>query len=357
MKIPKIRRLPSGAWFCQLRVGGRSISITDDDRDTVEAKAYAYKSGLLQAKKKPAAVTLSDAILAYEENHKNVLSPATIRGYEIIRKNRFPALMGRRVADIDRRAVQGAVNDEAARSSNARGGEEKSVSPKTIANAYGLVRTVLEEYDVDVSRVKLPQKIKPKKKYLEAEDIARLIDAAVGDPCEIPIVLAAWLGLRRSEIAGLHWDSIDFDQGTITIENTMVPDKDNQMVLKAGAKNEPSQRTISCPEYILAKLRKLERQGDLVFHVHPDTIRRHVHALCKKNGLPDCHVHGLRHANAAVMTSLDITDRCAMARGGWSSEYTFKQVYSYLFDKDAKAADEAMNEFFEARLAALSGTE
>lgn len=354
MKIPKIRRLPSGAWFCQLRVGGQSISITHNDYDTVEAQAYAYKSGLMKAKKKPAALTLNDAILSYEKSHENVLSPSTIRGYEIIRKNRFARLMCRRLSDIDRRAVQAAVNEEAACINHARGNQSKPVSAKTLANAYGLVRSVLAEYDIDVSRVKLPQKIKTKKKYLEAEEIARLIDAAVGDACEIPIVMAAWLGLRRSEIAGLKWDSIDFDKGTITIENTMVPDKENKMVVKAGAKNESSQRTISCPEYILSKLRKLERRGEMVFHVHPDTIRKHVHRLCAENGLPDCHVHGLRHANAAVMTSLNITDRCAMARGGWSSEYTFKQIYAYLFDKDAKAADDAINEFFHARLAALS---
>lgn len=123
------------------------------------------------------------------------------------------------------------------------------------------------------------------------------------------------------------------------------------MGIKKGAKNESSQRTINCPDYILDKLKKYPRHKDgRVFHIHPETVRKHVHRLCAAHGLPDCGVHALRHANAAVMTALDITDRCAMARGGWSTEYTFKQIYSYLFDKDAADADQKINEFFTSKL-------
>lgn len=33
MKIPAVRRLPSGSYFCQLRINGQSISITEPTYD------------------------------------------------------------------------------------------------------------------------------------------------------------------------------------------------------------------------------------------------------------------------------------------------------------------------------------
>lgn len=51
MKIPKVIQLPSGMYFCQLRLNGQSISITDAGPDTVTAKAYAYKTGILKARR------------------------------------------------------------------------------------------------------------------------------------------------------------------------------------------------------------------------------------------------------------------------------------------------------------------
>ena len=53
MKVPKARRLPSGAWTVQLRLGGESISITRDTEKEAVAEAMAYKAGIMKAKKKP----------------------------------------------------------------------------------------------------------------------------------------------------------------------------------------------------------------------------------------------------------------------------------------------------------------
>lgn len=234
MKIPKPQKLASGNYRIQLRINGESISITDPDEKKCIAEAAAIKAGTKEAVKKPDSISLDAAITQYIELRSNVLSPATIRGYEIVRKNRFSALMKTSIRSISKKDVQKAVNDEVETVNNGFGNKDKTVSPKSIGNAYGLVRSVLAEHGIDVSGIKLPQKIKIKKKYLEADEIARLIDAAQGDTCEIPIVMAAWLGLRRSEIIGLRWESIDFQKKTIAVENTVVPDKDNQWVSKKG---------------------------------------------------------------------------------------------------------------------------
>lgn len=131
----------------------------------------------------------------------------------------------------------------------------------------------------------------------------------------------------------------------------MVPNKKNQFVLKDGTKNEGSQRTIKCPSYIMDKLRNMYTgQSGRVFYMSPETVRKHTHRICERAGIPDTTVHGLRHTNAAVMVALNITDKYAMARGGWSTENTFKQIYAYVFPEGASQTDDLINQFFEGMI-------
>lgn len=337
---PRPVQLPSLKWRCQVMVNGKRIDVIDDDPAVAHAKALAIKAGLVEEKKEEgnAPITLSEAIDLYVESKEGVLSPSTIRGYTTIQRNRFKGLMSRNIKQITKADIQRAVSYEA-----------KAVGAKTVYNAYGLIRPVLKEHGIDVFGVKLPQRIKPRKDYLQPKDIGKLIEAAAGDSCEVEILIAVWLGLRRSEIIGLCWDCVDFENKTLTVRRTYVPDKENKWVLKEGAKNESSQRIVSCPDYILEKLMNIKREEPTgrIFKESPETLRKHVHAICKKAGITDTTVHGLRHTNAAVMKSLGVDDAHAMERGGWKTEHTYKQTYSYIFDQAAKSADDEINGFFE----------
>lgn len=336
---PRPIELPSGKWRCQVMVNGKRMDVIEDDPAVAHAKALAVKAGLLEEKEeRKTFFSLSSAIDEYIQMKEGALSPSTVRGYEIVKKHRFQSLMGKDVHRITKASVQEAVSQES-----------KLVSPKTVYNAYGLIRPVLKEYGVDVFGVKLPQRVKPNKRYLQPEDVGKLIEAAKGDPCEIEILIAVWLGMRRSEITGLCWDCVDFEAGTLTVRRTMIPDKENHWVLREGAKNESSQRTVPCPPYIMDKLRTIYKPGaeGLVFKRNPEALRRRVHAVCKKAGITDTTVHGLRHTNAAVMKSLGVDDAHAMARGGWKTEATYKQTYAYVFDQRAESADKQIDDFFE----------
>lgn len=338
-KLPTPQKLPSGMWRVQIMVGGKRVSVVDENPSVSQAKAMALREGLIEkAEERKAFLSLSDAIDEYISMKEGALSPSTVRGYETVKKHRFRGLMQKDVHSITKATVQAAVSQEA-----------KLVSPKTVYNAYGLIRPVLKEYGVDVFGVKLPQRIKPNKRYLQPEDVGKLIEAAKGDSCEIEILIAVWLGMRRSEIAGLCWDCVDFDHSALKVRRRMIPDKENKWVLIDGAKNESSQRTVSCPKYIMDKIHGIYAPGKegLVFNRTPETLRKRVHAVCKKAGIIDTTVHGLRHTNAAVMKFLGVDDAHAMARCGWKTESTYKQTYSYVFDERAKSADDEINEFFE----------
>ena len=340
-KLPKAQQLPSGSWRVQVKAGGERISVVDPDPGVAQAKALAIRAGLIGRQERPQTVTLDRAIRDYIASKRNTLSPATVRGYEIVRKHRFEGLMQRDVHTITRRDVQTAVNREAL-----------LVSPKTVANAYGVIRPVLASYGVELMGVSLPRKSRPQKEYLQLEEIGRLLEEAGGDDCEIGILLAVWLGLRRSEILGLCWDCVDEEKGIVTVRRTLVPDSSNRFVLREMTKNQSSNRVVRCPAYIMDRLAE-QRQGRTtgrVFPWHPDTLRKHIHRVCAAAGITDTTTHGLRHTNAAVMRSLGVSTQHAMARGGWTEEKTYKGLYSYAFESVATAEDEMIDGFFSGQL-------
>lgn len=341
MKLPKAKKLRSGSWHTSVMVDGQRISVTGETEAAVNRRV-AYLKGGGDKPDKGQRLTLSEAIDAHIELRGSQLSPATVRGYRGIQKHRFPALMTRDVRSITQADVQIAVNNEA-----------KVVSAKTVANAYGMIASVLRRYGLALGKkdILLPQQVKPVKQYLQPDDIGKLAAAIEGDTCEVPILLAVWLGMRRSEIMGLCWDCVDTERSLIHVRRAVVPDSNHKMVLKDVPKNSMSQRTIDCPVYIMDKIKALpRRQDNRLFALYPSIITCHVHRACAAAGIVDTTLHGLRHTNAAVMKAVGVDDRLAMERGGWSSEATYRKTYSYVFDQNKTDATNAINDFFTHKL-------
>jgi len=338
---PRPVELPSGKWRCQVMVNGMRIDVIEDDPAVAHAKALAVKAGLVEEKEgRGSRLTLSEAIDKYISDRENVLSPSTIWGYREIQRNRFKDLMRRRVADIGPADLQAAVNAEA-----------KTVSAKTIKNALGLTLAVLSDYkEINAKKVRLPQRKREEHAYLDEDGMIELFEAIQGSPVEIPILMAVWLGMRRSEIMGLCWDCVDFDRSRILVQRTYVRGADGRYVLRDEMKTEASRRAIECPGYILQKLAAYtpERREGRVFLMHPNTIYDSMRDICARKGIPFVGVHGLRHTNASVMLSLGIVDKVAMARGGWSTDVTMKQIYQHVFQSDKNDAGDKVNSFFQA---------
>jgi integrase len=220
----------------------------------------------------------------------------------------------------------------------------------------GLVLAVLGEYKViNHKKIRYPQSEKEEHAYLDADQIVKLITAIEGEYAEIPILLGLWLGMRRSEILGLQWESIDFENSKIHVNHSLVFDKDNKPVLKKQMKNVSSNRVLDCPAYILNKLEKYQPDKTLrngtVFRIHNNTIYQTPERVSERIGIPFVGVHGLRHTNASVMLSLGIIDKVAMARGGWSTKDTMERIYQHIFRSDKDAADKTINDFFDGLVA------
>jgi len=50
------------------------------------------------------------------------------------------------------------------------------------------------------------------------------------------------------------------------------------------------------------------------------------------------------------MLMLGIPDKCAMERGGWSSNGVLKSVYQHTFSEECKLVDERIDGYFDALL-------
>ena len=163
---------------------------------------------------------------------------------------------------------------------------------------------------------------------------------------ELPVLLAVWLGLRRSEIIGLRWEDVDYENGTINIREALVPDENNQFQVK-GTKTVKSRRTLPCPQYILDLIRQQERAGDRIVTTPPHTINRRMARAAEKAGVPAIGLHALRHQNASIMLALNIPDKYAMKRGGWSTNKTMKDIYQHTMEEGEQQAAVAIDRYFD----------
>ena len=107
-------------------------------------------------------------------------------------------------------------------------------------------------------KVERPKKNEFKGSYYSADEIHALTEIAEGTKLEIPVLLASFYGLRRSEALGLKWDAIDFERGTISVIRTVttITVEGKQMEIEQqSAKTKSSLRTLpligSFREYFL----------------------------------------------------------------------------------------------------------
>lgn len=334
VKLPAIKQLPSGAWHTRILIGERRVSITKDTYEECVSEYLAVKHGVMEAKRASGRKMLTTAIDHYIEARQNVLSPATIRGYRTIQKHRFPGLMKQDVSTITPDQCQRAVNMEA-----------KTVSAKTVSNAWGFVASVIAESTGRTISVRLPQIIPAERPWLTPEQIPEFVAAVKGDTAEIPALLAL-SSLRRSEIVGLRWEDVDLAKGVIHVNGATVLGEDNKYVRKAETKNSTSRRTVPIIPPLQEALNAVAQPGEMVVTCCPATIMNRINKICRNTGLPEVGVHGLRHSFASLAYHLGWPEKVAMEIGGWADDRTMHKIYTHISQKSVEEASASFAAFF-----------
>lgn len=320
MKTPKAKKLPSGKWHVRLQIAGKMVYITEPTKKAAEAKAALLK---IEAKNgvalPPERVALGDAIDRYIADRQNTLSPETMRGYRVIRRNRFKSVINRPIGEI--RNWQRLVDQEAG-----------TVSAKTVRNAWGLVRSVLAENGVRTPEVTLPQVILEERPFLQPDSLLPFVDAVRGNRFELAF-LCGLHSLRRSEILALTRDSFVLtpDGWEIQVRGAVVYDG-KKLVYKETNKNSASRRNV--PVFIdrLPELIDSYDFGQLTTYL-PEVMTKELHKVCREHSFPEIGMHGLRHSFASLCYFLGIPEAECMKWGGWSDPEIMRKIYTHIAEK------------------------
>lgn len=196
--------------------------------------------------------------------------------------------------------------------------------------------------------------------FYSIEEVERLFEAVKGDPAEFPVLMAAFYGLRRSEIMGLRWQAVDFASNTISIEHTVVQfrsDGKQKIVSKDRMKNKSSCRTMPLvPQFRELLLQMQERQkncrelcgncytntdyiyvNDLGVPYQPNYVTQHFKIVLQNHGLRIIRFHDLRHTCASLLLKNGVSMKEIQEWLGHSNFSTTANTYAHL-DTAAKSA-------------------
>lgn len=124
----------------------------------------------------------------------------------------------------------------------------------TVIHYHAVVRKALQ-YAVKnglvtenvADRVDRPKKGKCLAGFYSKEELATLFEATKDDSISVVIQLAAYYGLRRSEVLGIRWSAIDFEKGTLSINHKVTEGKvdgKHQIYTEDKLKTKSSFRTL-----------------------------------------------------------------------------------------------------------------
>lgn len=343
------KKLASGSWRCQ--VYSHTERIVQPDGTIKQKRIYkSFTSDIAGPKGKRIAeqlaaeyaankeqknaennFTLNEAVDLYMDAKAQVLSPATLRGYESLKKNYFDEIGRVNIQNLDTVTIQKWVSSLSTK-----------LSPKTVKNAYGLLTATLKFFISDFSsQAKLPANEKPDLYVPSDNDIKRLLKHIEGKELEIAVLLAAFGPMRRGEICALQSD--DINGNTVTVKRSMVLGRDKEWYIKQP-KSYSGYREIVFPSFVIDKIQGIEGR---IINATPNQITKRFQRAIIYTKLPHFRFHDLRHYAASIMHAIGVPDQYIIARGGWASDNVMKTIYRGVISDESEKQNKIINGHFE----------
>lgn len=339
------KKLPSGNYRCRATItdaDGNKIteSFTAETARKAETLAKMWQEGMIQRNRETAAhgITLGEAIDNYIETCRCAgMSPATIRGYLSCRRNAYPLIEKKPIGKLTVQDVQKQVN---ARS--------KACSPKTLRNEVNVISAALKSNGIklDFDALRMP---KPERKEMEIpsdEQVRQLLDALRDDDdMFIAVMLAAVMGLRRSEICALTWGDIIVDGKTdltyLNISKALVMDDKGNNVQKE-TKTLAGTRKLAMPASVRAELMRRRSLRKELVTIKPNNISLRYERLAHKLNIPG-RFHDLRHYHASVMIREGVPEKYIVTDMGHASFDMVRRVYGHVMGEKQQEINAMMD--------------
>ena len=158
-------------------------------------------------------------------------------------------------------------------------------------------------------------------------EVKGLLQIFCNTELEVPIMLAAYGGLRRGEICALRMSDIDGD--FVHVSKAVVRDPSGEWITK-DPKTASSVRSVLLPHFVIERIRS---QG-YITHLLPSQVSNRFWKRQRNLGIPPYCFHSLRHFHASYLHYLNIPDAYIQKRGGWANASTLQNIYRHaLADK------------------------
>ena len=336
--MAKAKKLPSGNWRVRVYSHTSFDGVKHYESFTASTKAEAEMMAAKFAnsadRKRASDITIKEAVDRYIKSNDGTLSPSTIKGYYKDSKYYEPInhLRVRKVSSAD---IQRFISDLSAR----------GLSPKTISNVWGLLKSSLDFAGCDQRfRIHLPSVPKKKLYAPSSDDVINLFNNA-NPKLKIAIMLAAFHGLRRGEIAALKYG--DLTEDALYIHSDIVQGI-NGWVHKETPKTDASNRYI----YLREKELNLIGKGapdEYIVGLLPSSIGTNFYNLKKRLGIKGVRFHDLRSYFASIAVAMGISDIYLAHLGGWrENSQTLKTHYQKPIQELNAEYAKKMNDFFES---------
>ena len=237
---------------------------------------------------------------------------------------------------------------------------------KSLVDAVRVYKLIKYNPAADVER---PKKDNFVAGYYNAEQLTEMFEVFRGSSIELPVILAAYYGFRRSEVLGLQWSSIDFKKHTITVSHTLsriTIEGKRETIVKARTKNKASFRSLPLipqVEEILLEAKKKQKHNqkicgknynteyldficvnDMGRIIYPDTVTRSFTEQLEKSGMERIRFHDLRHSCASLLLANGVSLKEIQLWLGHSDFSTTANIYAHLDMSGKQATADKMAE-------------
>ena len=262
---------------------------------------------------------------------------------------------GVKLIDVDRQTLQNYFTEK---HEHGRMDGKGGLSAKTLKHHKNIIHQALELAVVNelipfnpCNKLTLPKVERNTYEYYNLEETKAFLSAVKDEPLYPLYYVTAVYGLRRSEVLGLKWDSIDLDNKKLTIKHTRT--RCDTIIEKDKTKTKSSLRSFPLSDdmvNLFVRLKNEEKankklfgseyvKNDYIFKwqngkpYNPDYISSRFTKDLKKHGLKHIAFHGLRHSCGSLLNEQGFTLKDIQEWLGHSDIQTTANIYLHLDTK------------------------
>lgn len=254
---------------------------------------------------------------------------------------------------------------------------DDGLSGNTVKHYHANIRKALQyamKTDIILSnpadKVDLPKIEEYKPKFYTSDEVKILLNEVIGTKLEIPVMIDCFYGFRRSEVIGLKWSAVDFENDTITIDHT-ITQSSGKLIIRDKTKTKSSKRTLPLEpivkSFLIELKEKQEKNRELCGDsynkdyleyicvdncgniIRPDYVTETFLKLLKRKNLKIIRFHDLRHTCASILLKNGANMKEIQAWLGHSNYNTTANLYAHLDSSSVNNTGKVMANVFSIK--------